>query len=121
MNPNNKGFTLIEVLIVIVILGILASIIYPKFADVIARSQEKVCLANCSQIERTYYSFLFLEDKTHCDVFFEEFFQEYEDINICPNEGNISFVNASVFCDYHNWMDDTDSEDDDEDDGVPFL
>jgi len=43
---NRKGFTLIELLIVIAILGILVSLILPRFADVREDANVKVCVAN---------------------------------------------------------------------------
>ncbi|MFH1093815.1 MAG: prepilin-type N-terminal cleavage/methylation domain-containing protein [Candidatus Omnitrophota bacterium] len=43
---NRKGFTLIELLIVIAILGILVSLILPRFADVRDDANVKVCVAN---------------------------------------------------------------------------
>lgn len=43
---KTKGFTLIELLIVIAILGILVSLILPRFADVREDANSKVCVAN---------------------------------------------------------------------------
>ena len=43
---KEKGFTLIELLIVIAILGILVSLILPRFADVRQDANIKVCVAN---------------------------------------------------------------------------
>ncbi len=49
MKDSNKGFTLIELMIVVVILGILSAIAIPKFRDV----SESAKLASCRSNLRT--------------------------------------------------------------------
>ena len=52
---NKKGFTLVEILIVVVILGILAAIVIPQFTDASTQSKLSSCLSTLksmrSQIE----------------------------------------------------------------------
>jgi prepilin-type N-terminal cleavage/methylation domain-containing protein len=40
---NHKGFTLIELVIIIVVLGILASVAIPKYKSIVAESREASC------------------------------------------------------------------------------
>lgn len=54
----NKGFTLIEVLIVIVIIGVLAGIAYPAYTDYVLkakRTEAQVALVNIANKQEMYY------------------------------------------------------------------
>jgi prepilin-type N-terminal cleavage/methylation domain-containing protein len=48
---NKKGFTLIELIAVIVILGILAGVAVPKFLDLSTQAKQAVCDSNRGAIE----------------------------------------------------------------------
>ncbi len=55
---SNKGFTLIELMIVVAIIGILAAIAIPKFADLISKSKEGATKGGLSAIRsslQVYY------------------------------------------------------------------
>ena len=47
---NRKGFTLVELMIVVVILGILVAIAVPIYSIVTANAQKKTCFANMRMI-----------------------------------------------------------------------
>lgn len=58
MKMNKKGFTLIELMIVVAIIGILAAIAIPKFADLINKSKEgatKGALSTVRSALQIYY------------------------------------------------------------------
>jgi prepilin-type N-terminal cleavage/methylation domain-containing protein len=54
MNRHSKGFTLIELVIVIAILGILSGVAMAFFGDTLADTQKKACIANRTTILRQY-------------------------------------------------------------------
>jgi type II secretion system protein G len=56
---NNKGFTLIELMIVVVIIGILAALAIPRFSKASDRAKEKEADGILKQIytlQQTYYA-----------------------------------------------------------------
>jgi type IV pilus assembly protein PilA len=50
MKKQNKGFTLVEIMIVVVIIGLLASMAIPAFQKVRTNSQDKAVLNNARQL-----------------------------------------------------------------------
>ncbi len=100
---NSKGFTLLELLIVITIIGILVAIAIVGFTSAKSTADEKVCKANQRTIEmgRAYYSLT--------NPSFGSSLEEMEDVFrvmgimnedktsllLCPAKGNYTFVEGS--------------------------
>jgi len=80
----NKGYTLIEIIIVLAIMTVLVVIVVPVFIGYTGRARIQVCITNCLQLERMYKIYLMLENINHSDAVFTHYLQEYGQ-NICPS------------------------------------
>lgn len=119
-----SGFTLIEVIVAIAILGILAGIAVPRFSGYLQQTKQAVCVSNLGTVDRFYVAKLEMDELEHSDLIFEAFLMDYED-DLCPVGGTYSYVDGQVTCSIHDEGEsDGDGESDDGggDDGeVPYL
>lgn len=116
MKTNNKGFTLVELILVISIIAILMVITSPNLNTFAKKVKGEVCNINCSELDKVYNLYLITESVEHSDKIFENYLIKHGK-NICPADGTISFRNGKVKCGIHS----KEEESDDGGDDVPYL
>ncbi|GAE95223.1 late competence protein ComGC [Gracilibacillus boraciitolerans JCM 21714] len=100
---HNKqdGFTLVELLAVIVILSIIVVIAVPSIGNLVEQSQIDVCEANQQQVARLYQEHMALKGITHSESLFNQFLTEYYQQPLCPTDGIYTYITDDVACSVH--------------------
>lgn len=110
---NKKGFTLIELIVVIAILGILALFLVPSFIGYADDAQKATCDANRHLIERSYKFYKVRNEDVLLSAYINGDGSEYQGSQ-CPSKGTYSYDddNGKVLCSIHGEADDEISDSD---------
>jgi prepilin-type N-terminal cleavage/methylation domain-containing protein len=116
---DQRGFTLVKLLAVIVILGIVFSIAVISLGGTKERAEEDVCVANRVELENQYRGHFALGEVEHSDVVFASFLSDFGS-GVCPVGGVVRYSNGHIDCSVHSGGE-HEEEGSGDDGGVPYL
>ncbi len=119
MYNKSNGYTLVELIVAIAILGIILAIAVAKLAGFKSKAEDSVCAANRKTVERMYSFFLVENSIDHADSIFNQFFNDNYELE-CPSGGMIRYEVDKVKCSVHKDKNEDDEKESPRDE-VPWL
>ena len=100
---NKKGFSLVELMIVVVIMGILIAVAIPLYGAITVNANNKTCATNIETIKTTAANYYASYDQSKIDLDGLKFMMDDGKIPVCPLGGVYAIqINAKggadVYC-----------------------
>ena len=91
---TNRGFTLVEIMIVVAIIGMLAAIAIPNFVKARTTAQKNACINNLRQIDGAIQQFALENKKAATDPVTEADILAYLKNSVTCPAGGTTFANS---------------------------
>lgn len=91
---GKKGFTLVEIMIVVAIIGLLAAIAIPSFIKARSESQKNACINNLRQIDAAKEQWALANKKVQGDAIVQDDVNDYikgDKTPTCPASGTYTY------------------------------
>jgi type IV pilus assembly protein PilA len=104
LKNNEKGFSLVELMVVVVIIGVLVAIAIPVYNITTDRAEKGACHANQRMIEGAVSQYEMNTSESIVDANNIDFLDEYfkDGAPTCPSDGTYSIKDGKVSCTAHN-------------------
>lgn len=100
---NQKGFTLVELMVVVVIIGILIAIAVPIYRNIQTNAQENACKANIRTINGVSEVYKADGHANYPTTLDELVSQNYiKAVPKCPGGGSYTYSSGTLTCSIHN-------------------
>jgi type IV pilus assembly protein PilA len=97
---SRKGFTLVELLVVVLILAILMAVALPLYLSAVSDSQRKTCRANmqtiANAVQANYVKNMSSNYATYIGSVTTTAEPDLNAVPVCPNGGNYSITNGNT-------------------------
>ncbi len=104
-SPRKRGFTLVEMLIVVMVLGVMLAMAIPAYSSAHLRSTETACSKNRQLLDQAKLLWMVDNGKVYADaVLFKDLLPEYiAEPPVCPVKGHYSMngLDGETTCSVH--------------------
>lgn len=96
MKNKNRGFSLVELIIVVAILGALVAILAPQYFQYVEKSRAAVCASNIDTLTREAFIAKALKSDVDMDTFLQQAIDAHASEDTCPSGGTYSITGSKA-------------------------